>query len=535
MATRVGGLHVVLTGNVAKFAKSMDKAYAKTKKLRHQIGQTSKKIATYGTVAVGAAVAGTAAMVRANLRLIDSTAKTADKLGIQIDALQRLRFAAEQTGVEANVLDTAIQRMTRRVAEAAQGSGEAAGALKELGLDAQALAAMSPDEQFRAIAGAMGNVSSQGDRVRLAMRLFDTEGVALVNTLALGEDGLARMGAQADELGITLDRVSAQKVENANDAINRAQKAIGGVAQRVTVALAPIIEQVANYVTAFLGRFNTSSDRVLGVVRAIAVGAGHVADALKYVVAGFKGIELVGNLAAQGIIERFIAILGVVEKVSNALGVDSEFVSNAKKGAEELRAAYSARLDEIAAETRAIVNTNISKEVAEGFDKLQRAAQAASGAAVEEKKAAMDLAAVSDQKLDQLEKERKLLEKLKSEAERVREATRTPLEKFEEDIEKLRELLAKDLIDEETFRRAVEQAEKRRDQALERENPTERNNAREALFKQVRLDRIALGGAGGVGRRPQEVRSTQIDKTNRLLEDVRDALDRRRREGLVLA
>jgi hypothetical protein len=48
-----------------------------------------------------------------------------------VDALQELRFAAKASGIEHQTLDMALQRFTRRAAEAAQGTGEAKDALAQ--------------------------------------------------------------------------------------------------------------------------------------------------------------------------------------------------------------------------------------------------------------------------------------------------------------------------------------------------------------------------------------------------------------------
>jgi hypothetical protein len=61
----------------------------------------------------------------------DAIGKTADKIGVGVEALQELRFAAKASGVEQQTLDMALQRFTRRAAEAAQGTGEAKDALAQ--------------------------------------------------------------------------------------------------------------------------------------------------------------------------------------------------------------------------------------------------------------------------------------------------------------------------------------------------------------------------------------------------------------------
>ena len=45
--------------------------------------------------------------------------QTADKIGVEVDALQELRFAAKASGMEQQQLDMALLRFTRRAAEAA--------------------------------------------------------------------------------------------------------------------------------------------------------------------------------------------------------------------------------------------------------------------------------------------------------------------------------------------------------------------------------------------------------------------------------
>lgn len=171
-------------------------------------------------------------------KAIDDLAKTSDRLGIATDNLAALRFAGEQTGVEVQTLDMALQRMVRRVAEAANGTGEAKDALAELGLNAAKLSRMSPDQAFKAIADAMSGIPSQADKVRLSFKLFDSEGVKLVNTLALGATGIHRLEEQAKSLGIAISREEAAKIEAFNDALNSLSNLIGGLKTEIVISIA---------------------------------------------------------------------------------------------------------------------------------------------------------------------------------------------------------------------------------------------------------------------------------------------------------
>ena len=219
-------LDVILGAKTQQFDRGMNGANKKTKSFSDSVQRSTKLLggATTAILGFGGAalsIGGAVAMFRGFADEMDRIAKTSRKLGIATGELTALHFAAEETGVSVETFNMALQRSTRRIAEAAQGTGEARGAIRELGLDAKALAALSPDEQLRDIADAMNRVENQGDRVRLAMKLFDSEGVALVETLSLGRAGLDAMEDEAKRLGITVGEDVTSAYEKWNDASHK--------------------------------------------------------------------------------------------------------------------------------------------------------------------------------------------------------------------------------------------------------------------------------------------------------------------------
>ena len=200
------------------------------------------KNALLGTVGA----AGFGALIKSSINAGDELAKTADKLGVTTTALAGLRHAAELTGVSTGTMDMAMQRFTRRAAEAAQGTGEAKGALQELGINAEDLVKLPLDQQMSVVADSMAGVEKQSDKVRLAMKLFDSEGVALVNTLAGGSEALEKMTSEAEQLGITLSRTDTAQMEAANDSLTRLKAVFTGLTNQLAIAFAPIITFVAD-------------------------------------------------------------------------------------------------------------------------------------------------------------------------------------------------------------------------------------------------------------------------------------------------
>jgi len=189
--------------------------------------------------------AGFGALASNALRSVDSLAKVSRKLGTTTEALAGFRYAAELSGVSTNTMDMALQRFTRRASEAALGTGEAKDALKELGLDATKLVKLPLDQQMFAVADAFEGVEKQSDKVRLAMKLFDSEGVALVNTLEGGSAALQRTASEARGLGLAIDQTRASGIERFNDSMTRLRSAIDGAFIQAMGDVAPQLDQMA--------------------------------------------------------------------------------------------------------------------------------------------------------------------------------------------------------------------------------------------------------------------------------------------------
>ena len=224
--------------------KAVDKTKRSFRAVTMGLNAIKKVAFSMQTALIALGVAGFGFLIKKSLESTDALGKMADKIGIGTAELGGLRHAAELTGIASNTLDMGLQRMVRRISEAAAGSGEAKAALIELGLSADALNKLAPDQQFKAIADAMAGVTQQGEKVRLAMRLFDSEGVALVNTLKGGSAAIIEMEKEAERLGFRFERGLVKGVEKANDSITVLSNYVTNVFNRAVAQLAPAIESV---------------------------------------------------------------------------------------------------------------------------------------------------------------------------------------------------------------------------------------------------------------------------------------------------
>jgi len=302
------------------------RAFDKTKKGFGSAANGLKAIAgsvfSLRTALVGVAgAAGFGLLVRSSLNATDSLAKTAAKIGTTTEALGALRYAADLTGVATQTMDMALQRFTRRTAEAAAGTGEAKGAIKELGINAQELNRMPLDKRMIVLADAFEKVESESDRLRLAFKLFDSEGAALVNTLSQGSDGLKEMLGEAKVLGLTMSNTAAKGVEDTVDSLTKLKSLFKGVTDQTVAAFAPAIEMMVERFTGFLQRSIEVKGGVEAFARSLAVD---LLNGVKIALQAFEGL-------ANGFIKVYNGALRVKDALTRAFTDDNE------KNARQLR------------------------------------------------------------------------------------------------------------------------------------------------------------------------------------------------------
>jgi len=295
---------------MAENTKIIISAVDKTKKGFGSVTSRLKKVTgavfSMRTALVGVAgAAGFGLLVKSSLNSTDSLAKTASKIGTTTEALGGLRFAAELTGVATNTMDMALQRFTRRTAEAAMGTGEAKGAIKELGINAQELNKMPLDKRMVVLADAFSEVKNESDRLRLAFKLFDSEGAALVNTLSGGSEALKEMLGEAKMLGLAMSSSAAKGVEDTVDAMTKLKSMAKGLTDQFVAALAPAIQSLTESITKFFAEIAKDEGGVEKWAQGLAKGfLESIANILRALDVGLTAIGGFVN-KANGFLNKF--------------------------------------------------------------------------------------------------------------------------------------------------------------------------------------------------------------------------------------
>ena len=162
---------------------------------------------------------------------ISNTGKTARKLGVGVELLQEMRFAAELTGVAQTALDMGLQRFTRRLAEAAQGGGELKGVLEQYNIQLKNNdgTTRSNVQVLGDLAEVIKNTENPAEQLRIAFKAFDSEGAALVNTLRDGRAGLDEFRLAARKAGAVISKETVNQFEIFDDQITTVKTSLKGL------------------------------------------------------------------------------------------------------------------------------------------------------------------------------------------------------------------------------------------------------------------------------------------------------------------
>ena len=188
------------------------------------------------------------------LSVADNIGKVADKVGLTTSELQELRFAAELVNVQTTALDMGMQRFSRRLGEAAQGMGELLGIAKQYNIQLRDSSGRMRNniDVLNDFADVIKNAESDQERLRIAFKLFDSEGAALVNIFKEGSAGLDAMRIKAQELGIVVEEDLIRKAGLAQDELKILSTVIKAQLTIAVAGLAPEIEAASSAMTDFV-------------------------------------------------------------------------------------------------------------------------------------------------------------------------------------------------------------------------------------------------------------------------------------------
>lgn len=241
----IGALRVDLGLNSAQFQAGLKSAQGGLAKF----GKAA--VVGLAAVATAAAAAGAAlgVAVKGAIDHADELGKAAQKIGLSVEALSRLEYAAKLSDVSLEGLTTGLRKFSQVMVEASQnGKSGPATVFAALGVSVKDAAGnlRSTDAVFTEVAQQFSRMEDGALKTSLAVQLFGKSGADLIPLLNSGAAGLAAMAAESDKVGKTISTRTAKAAERFNDTLTRIEEIMGGVVNKIMEAALPALQSLAD-------------------------------------------------------------------------------------------------------------------------------------------------------------------------------------------------------------------------------------------------------------------------------------------------
>ncbi|MDO4857238.1 MAG: hypothetical protein Q4A17_04765 [Thermoguttaceae bacterium] len=110
----------------------------------------------------------------------DQISKTSQRVGIGVETLGGLKFAAEQCGANFDILTAGIQKFQNTLGAAQMGDAASIGKLGNVGLNLDDLSGLSNEDQLMKLADHIAAIGDKSEQTRVAMELFGKAGFKLL-------------------------------------------------------------------------------------------------------------------------------------------------------------------------------------------------------------------------------------------------------------------------------------------------------------------------------------------------------------------
>lgn len=325
MAT-IATLNVNLTAGTARFQKGMQGARSEVGSLTKSLSAMRFAVTNYLVNALGniasKAISGLVSSLGDAAKALDKTNDLAERLGSSSRDLQVLAFAAEQNGSSFEGMAAGVEKMTKSLGEASKTD-----VFASLGLDQAGLAQQSTLQAFSQIADAINQLPTAAARYATATQIFGRGGTELIQTLALGSEGLRQMASEADALGLTMSEADIKGVASMNDSLDKLGAMAAGVNQHIMAGLAPAVK----YLTDGLTDFVKTNHLVEGMRITFQMLGLAIESTATIAQLAFRGLEI-AMLRLHGSVAKFLA--GLPAPVAKAMGIDQAGMSAMAKSGE---------------------------------------------------------------------------------------------------------------------------------------------------------------------------------------------------------
>lgn len=241
---------------VIALSKGSEAAQVGIQGLASRAGTVGSALGVFGAAGLGAGAAlGVLAIglnqVREAMALGDVLGDTAAQLQIGVEALQEYRYALVVSGGSAEDADAAIGSFTQQLGQAEIGVKKSLQWFQRLGLTQEQLKSFgSAEEALNEVVNRIGELDKASERAAIADKL----GIgALIPVINQGENALADLRREAQEVGYVMSEEVAKKLGDAQDKADVLSQVLKVQMAGAFADLAPVIIQTMKLINDMTG------------------------------------------------------------------------------------------------------------------------------------------------------------------------------------------------------------------------------------------------------------------------------------------
>ncbi len=260
-------VELIIEGNNISAVKSIDGTITKLDQLSNKANSISAGFnalksslgGIFAGLSFGAAITGLGSVIKATIDTADEFNKMSQKIGMSVESLSTLKYAADLNDVSMDTLRISLTRLSKTINDFSLGSKDAEKTIKALGLSVidNNGKLLSIDNILLQIADKFKYMPDSVQKTVFAMELFGRSGAELIPLLNQGADGIAKLQEEAEKLGLQISTETAQKAEIFNDSIKRLNNSLQGLAYQT---LPPLIDFLSQAAEGFIAANNAAAN-----------------------------------------------------------------------------------------------------------------------------------------------------------------------------------------------------------------------------------------------------------------------------------
>lgn len=227
MAGGIGALLVTIGADTSEFVSALNTADKAVGKFTTSIDRRLLDPLAKVTGAAAAAAGGLFMFAKGAADVVDEIGKLSQKVGVSVESLSALKYAAELSDVSLDQLGQGLKQLSKYMVE-------------------NNVQGISTEEMLLRIADEFEAAADGAGKTAVAMRYFGKSGADLIPMLNQGRAGIEDLRKEAQRLGVVFSTEMAQKAEAFNDSMTRLKNASQGVQVELAGPFVKALGEAAN-------------------------------------------------------------------------------------------------------------------------------------------------------------------------------------------------------------------------------------------------------------------------------------------------